>query len=402
MKNRFVSISIVMLLFFGVFACLTGMVSASPDLICTTPSPVNGTTDVVPSASLSLQVQFNNTHGYPSYSRFWTNATGSYVYSNRAGPFYNTTLNWNMDASSYLTKYWWGVVVNDSGGASTYNYSFDFTTVKDTVITVTNPNPANASTGAPLDVVFSVLINDTIGNTGYIWNMQCQPFGTNGGGSAANGTQTLSMNGLSYNSTYKMWVNVSDGVESAVYWYTFKTMPIPLHVFITYPVNGSTLSSFVHVTGTCTDPNSSLYLLLVNDTGMMAWNFTSHHWQAGVNSVVPVGVASWSVSSNLPALKAGVRYGVMCVANRGLDTNASLSYFYAYSHPSQQVGAMGLIAKLIIELVLVFIALGLIYMVVQNYLHKKHSSLKDTLDLFTTLFIGLICIGIAAVLVAIF
>lgn len=111
-----------MLLLFGL---LVGFASALP-IEVTNPSPPNSATGITPSASMALTSIINSSNGSTMMGRMWTNATGVFEWSNWVGPFDNTTMNWQIDASSYSTKYWWGVSVNDTW--TSINQTWNFTT----------------------------------------------------------------------------------------------------------------------------------------------------------------------------------------------------------------------------------------------------------------------------------
>lgn len=70
--------------------------------------------------------------------------------------------------------------------------------------------------------------------------------------------------------------------------------------------------------------------------------------------------------------------------------------------PSESLGWAGAVAKIILELVLVFIALGVVYFVVTDWLHKSKHTIKDTMEMFKVIFIAMVILGVAAILVAMF
>ena len=115
------------------------------------------------------------------------------------------------------------------------------------------PSPANSSTNNPLSFTWNIPINDPEGNN-YTWSIQCNNGQGSGGGNAGttfNGTRSLSLTGLAYSTTYKIWVNATDPTGSNLFtrrWYTFTTVGAPPSnqppVFGTpTPANGSTGNS---------------------------------------------------------------------------------------------------------------------------------------------------------------
>lgn len=176
----------------------------------------------------------------------------------------------------------------------------------------------------------------------------------------------------------------------------------------------------------------------------MSYMFSSYDYDLGafVSSAFNQNVGSWDVSNviDMTAMFEGVElsatnydallngwagqivqsavtfdggnstYSNNGVAGRDILTNAPNSWIITDGGlstsipqtPSEQVGLYGLFAKMVIGLALVFIALGMVYFVATNYMNKKKHTMKDTLDMFKTLFIGLIILGIVAILVAAF
>ncbi|MGF3555007.1 MAG: hypothetical protein ACQXXF_07065 [Thermoplasmatota archaeon] len=87
------------------------------------------------------------------------------------------------------------------------------------------PSPANGSTGQPLSFTWSIPISDLEGDL-FDWSIQCSNGQSNSGSGSGNGTKSLSLSGLSYLTTYIVWVNATDPVGSGQYtraWYTFTT-----------------------------------------------------------------------------------------------------------------------------------------------------------------------------------
>jgi hypothetical protein len=105
------------------------------------------------------------------------------------------------------------------------------------------PTPANGSTNQPLSLAWSIPISDPEGNL-FSWSIQCSNGQTTSGTGAVNGTKTLSLSGLAYATTYKVWVNATDPTGSGLYtrrWYQFTTKVNQPPVFgAPTPANGST------------------------------------------------------------------------------------------------------------------------------------------------------------------
>jgi hypothetical protein len=116
----------IVILVLMLFLLCAGVASAST-ITVTNPTPANAATGVTPDATLDVHAWFNSSNGSAMMTRCWTNCTGVFVWSNWAGPGGNNTVNWQIDASDYSTKYWWGVYANDSYAGSK-NQTFTFTT----------------------------------------------------------------------------------------------------------------------------------------------------------------------------------------------------------------------------------------------------------------------------------
>ena len=86
-------------------------------------------------------------------------------------------------------------------------------------------SPVNGSTGNLLSLTWSIPINDPQGDT-FSWTINCSNGQKNSATGATNGTKSLSLTGLTYSTTYKIWVNATDPAGSNLYtrrWYIFTT-----------------------------------------------------------------------------------------------------------------------------------------------------------------------------------
>lgn len=146
------------------FILLAGTASALPIEI-TDPTPASAATGVTPFATLAISSVVNSSNGSSMMGYMWTNISGVYAQGNWVGPFDNTTINWVMDASSYSTKYYWGVYANDSWG-NNLNQSWNFTTEDAPVV------PAPAGVGAvTLGIVGLVMVLVALGGLYFIYQI---------------------------------------------------------------------------------------------------------------------------------------------------------------------------------------------------------------------------------------
>jgi len=123
----------------------------------------------------------------------------------------------------YLNYRWW---------LPNYPTIYDFTIVEQAVIICPransppvfgNPNPSNGSTGNLLTLSWQIPINDPEGDD-FDWSIECSNGQSSSGNDDTNGTKTLFLSGLSYSTTYTVWVNASDGFASYTReWFTFTT-----------------------------------------------------------------------------------------------------------------------------------------------------------------------------------
>jgi hypothetical protein len=144
------------------------------------------------------------------------------------------------------TTYTVWVNATDPTGSGLYTRKwYTFTTKVSQSPVFGTPTPANGSTNNPLSFTWSIPIHDLEGDL-FFWTIQCNNGQTNSGTGATNGTKSLSLSGLAYLTTYKVWVNATDQNGSNLWtrsWYTFTTKKQVNYppVFETpSPANGST------------------------------------------------------------------------------------------------------------------------------------------------------------------
>lgn len=146
-----------------------------------------------------------------------------------------------LSSISYSTTYKVWVNTTDPLGSGLYTRGwFTFTTKTDNSnppSLLRAPSPANGSTGVSLSRTWSIRINDLEGNL-FTWSLKCSNGQSNSSSDASNGTKSLSLSGLAYSTTYKVWVNATDPSPpgSGLYtrkWYTFTTKANEPPVFST-------------------------------------------------------------------------------------------------------------------------------------------------------------------------
>jgi hypothetical protein len=217
------------------FTTKTNLINTPP--VFGTSSPANGSTGNLLSLSWSIPIsdaegntftwtiQCNN--GQTNTSTGATNGTKTLVLS---GLTFSTTY-----------KVW--VNATDPTGSGLYTRKwYTFTTRGNSPPVFGTSSPANGSTGNLLSLSWSIPISDAEGNT-FSWTIQCSNKQVNSGTAASNGTKSLSLSGLTYSTTYKIWVNATDPTGSGLYtrkWYTFTTKSLPpMKVIITKPLENT-------------------------------------------------------------------------------------------------------------------------------------------------------------------
>jgi hypothetical protein len=184
------------------------------------PSPANGSTGQP--LSFSWGIPINDPEGdLFSWSIQLSNGQSSSGVSASNG-----TKTLAVSGLAYGTTYKIWVNATDPLGSGVYTRKwYTFTTETNFPPTFGSPTPANGSTGQPTSLSWSIPINDPDGDT-FSWSIQCSNGQSSNGAGATNGTKSLSISGLAYFTTYKVWVNATDPSGSGLYtrkWYTFTT-----------------------------------------------------------------------------------------------------------------------------------------------------------------------------------
>ena len=220
------------------------------------PSPTNASTNNP--LSLTWSIPINDPEG-DTFS--WTIQCSNGQSNSGAGAT-NGTKTLSLSGLSYSTTYKVWVNATDPSGSGVYTRAwYTFTTMINLPPVFGTPSPANGSTNNPLSISWSILINDPEGNT-FSWSIQCSNGQSNSGTGATNGTKTLSLSGLAYLTTYKIWVNATDPTGSNQYtrrWFTFTTQqqqnsPPNKPTTPTGPASGTPGTVYTYSTST-TDPN---------------------------------------------------------------------------------------------------------------------------------------------------
>ena len=122
---------------------------------------------------------------------------------------------------AFSATYTWYVNVTD--GIIWENKTFTFTTEANIPPEITNPNPANGSTGVSRSTsIFSVLINDTTGQW-FDWSIEMSTGDSSNGNHQFNGTKSCGLTTpLPPSMNITAWANVTDedgGINSTWFWF---------------------------------------------------------------------------------------------------------------------------------------------------------------------------------------
>jgi hypothetical protein len=130
-------------------------------------------------------------------------------------------------------------------------------------------SPSNGTTNIPITrTSLSLIIRDPDGDH-FNYTIQTKPtIGSVSLHNAINGTKTCTISGLTYSTTYRWYINTTDGTDWVRRWYTFTTAPNPAN-------NLPTFSSMAPSNGTTNIPiSTSSISLMIRDPegGLFNWN----------------------------------------------------------------------------------------------------------------------------------
>lgn len=202
-----------------------------------TPNPINGSTTVP--LDLTWSIPINDPEGDLFSWMIECNNGQTNSITNAS----NGTKTLALSGLAFNTSYTVWVNATDSSGSGLYTRGwYSFTTQEEPLNNPPvfgTPSPVNASTGNPVNLSWSIPINDPEADL-FSWTIQSSNGQTNSMTNATNGTKTLTLTDLTYNTTYTIWVNATDPTGSGLYtrkWYIFTTIQEPqLSIIITKPI----------------------------------------------------------------------------------------------------------------------------------------------------------------------
>jgi hypothetical protein len=117
----------------------------------------------------------------------------------------------------YYSAWGW----NNSG--SIYSYTYVSASAQTNRVPAFGvPSPTNGSGSNPRSFSWSISITDPDADS-LTWSLQCSN-GQQTSGAGGGGTKSLSLGGLAYSTTYKVWANASDATDTTRAWYQFTTL----------------------------------------------------------------------------------------------------------------------------------------------------------------------------------
>jgi len=155
---------------------------------------------------------------------FMTNKSGSWqqIGSTQTG-YNNTYIQSTTMFNTFNTKYWWSVNSSDDAGHWT-NKTFCFTTGGNTPPIVSDIYPADNAMMVPISLAeLSFNISDVDGQTMDYELSTIPDIGSGSDNDVSNGRYSVSISGLTYNTTYIWYVNVFDGIDWTNKTFSFTT-----------------------------------------------------------------------------------------------------------------------------------------------------------------------------------
>ncbi|NIA11512.1 MAG: hypothetical protein GWP10_17780 [Nitrospiraceae bacterium] len=224
----------------------------SPPNAPNTPSPANASINVSLTPTLTWNCTDPNGDPITYDVYFGTTTSPSKVASNITSASYApSTLNLS-------TTYYWKIVAYDNASLSNTSALWHFTTRGETAPTISNPSPANNSTGNAFNPALSIQVNDSENDNMTITFYNSDASGTTGTmiayySNEPNGTYTAYPTGMdSYNTTYYWKVVVNDTFVDSTAIYHFTTMGTGsgYNIEIRYEGNGNLVSLDANTTYT--------------------------------------------------------------------------------------------------------------------------------------------------------
>ncbi|MCX6666279.1 MAG: hypothetical protein NT038_09560, partial [Euryarchaeota archaeon] len=247
--------------------------------------PSNASTNIAPGPTCAITV--NTPLSHTLTVTWFENSTGNYInrqVNTSVSP--GSTIRYHDTyATAAIHWYWWHIHVND--GTTNNSWTYHFQICGNPLIT--NPSPANSSTGIALSPKTNITVNDPIGQkmtVKFISNATSAPYVFRPNN---NGTSTqLSPGGDTYN-----WECVDDVVADDGTTYVYNsgkpwkndTYNIPNHVTQSFPIYNVTVHARVDGWGHATTPVYTTSYAITIKSGTHYFNGDTHTYTSSVRWV---------------------------------------------------------------------------------------------------------------------
>jgi len=214
-NNKLLTVIITAIMIIVLFSPLLHMVSAEQE----PPSSFTATA----TSRFSIYLTWTNSEQNNTYiewntsSQTWNPSEGFLIYNDT-----NTNYNHpNLDPGTPYFYQAWSYNTTNNSYSTTY-LTAQATTFTNNIPSFGTPSPINGAINQPLALTWSISITDADGDL-FDWTIECSNSQTNSQNDDINGTKQLPLSGLDYNTYYTVWVNATDGYDSASSIYGFTT-----------------------------------------------------------------------------------------------------------------------------------------------------------------------------------
>jgi len=147
----------------------------------------------------------------------WSRGQGTLVYNGSEESIVDT------DLSAGTTFYYraWSFNSSDNVFSTSFASTQNTTEINHPVV-FSSVTPANNSVDCSVNLTFSIGMNDSDGDE-FNWSIELNNSDGTSSTEDGNGTKNLILTNLSYNTTFTVWVNATDGFDWTKAWYQFTT-----------------------------------------------------------------------------------------------------------------------------------------------------------------------------------
>ena len=204
-------------------------------------SPTNGSIDIIrkTGAYVELYVICTGNTSETMTAQWHSNSSGAWVHfgTNITTDSALNITQANINFTGYATIYYWSVNLTD--GTFWDNETYHFTTKANTNPVMSDPYPANASTGVD-EMTESIFITIADSETLFNWTITTDPdIGSSNMDNDTDGVKTCTLSGIDYDTRYNWTVTANDGVNNITRSYYFTVPQNEPVITSETPVNNS-------------------------------------------------------------------------------------------------------------------------------------------------------------------